>query len=656
MIRVLLFFLTLWSFSMGKVRDVTLFTNQNLTALQKIGLERPFIDEQFVEIYKNFKKSRKKKEILYQLEKEQGLVSLIFGEINKQKLPKTLFYIAITESLLNPFDSSSKYAKGIWQFIPSTARTYGLKINRYVDERKDPIKSTKTAINYLNNLYKLFGKWYLVIMAYNAGEGRIIEGVVRAKVDKLAEKWGKHSPTVRRYRRIIARYQRGHRGGFEALFKLYKELEGVEISSTELLRYQPGIKRQYIPRETRNYLRRVVALRLLFNDPNFLGYKYAYLLNPGSVPTFMKVKVPAKTPLKRIASAIQMSVKKLKRLNPQLRRNYTPPYASYIYLPYKKVALFKINFERKGEFGTIGLGDYSYLTSPTDLNSPSLHSVPSTPSPKNISKARLSQFDRQLDWENRGIDPKPAPEKSISQNSNPTAKITLAQLDKKLARKKTFYSSDGRGMGRATIPAKIFTPDEIAEAEEISNGMAGNSNGFIGKRDGKVVGNSDKRELKRWMVKTGEIERERVKNLSKTPSKIVRRHNSQKLAQKVRKRGLKILQRKVGKKRKYRLAKLGRKIRIYRVKKGENYYTIAHKFGIKLNKLLAFNRKKRILHPGDRVKIPVKVAYLKYKIRRGETLSHIAKKFKVPVVTIKKFNNLKSSFVREGQTLLIPKA
>jgi membrane-bound lytic murein transglycosylase D len=316
-------------------------------------------------------------------------------------------------------------------------------------------------------------------MAYNAGEGRIIEGIVRAKIDKLARKLGGKHRLIKKYRLIVKRYQAGKRGSFEALYRLYKELENVKISAADLLRVQPSLSRQYIPRETRNYLRKVVALRLLFSNPQFLGYKYSYLLNPGSTPPFMRVKVPAKTPLKLIAEAAHISLRELKELNPQLKRSYTPPYPYYVYLPYKKISTFKMNF----------------------------------------SPAKVREY-----WARAGKGRK---------------RVTLAELARKLERPK--------------------------------------------RRKGAI-----------------------------------------------------------------RL--------VYIVKKGDSYYTIAHKFGIRLNQLLAFNPRKRILRPGDKIYIPRRLSYLKYKIKRGETLSQIAKKFHISLSTLKKFNNLKDSFVREGQTLLIPKA
>ena len=95
-------------------------------------------------------------------------------------LPPELQYLPIIESALVPEALSPMAAAGIWQFIPGTARLYGLQVNRMIDERYDLIKATHAAARYLQNAYKIFGDWLLVIAAYNCGQGRVLRAIKMA--------------------------------------------------------------------------------------------------------------------------------------------------------------------------------------------------------------------------------------------------------------------------------------------------------------------------------------------------------------------------------------------------------------------------------------------------------------------------------------------
>ena len=110
-----------------------------------------------------------------------GKVDLYFPlfdvELAKRNLPQELKYVAVVESHLDPHAKSKSGAAGLWQFMPPTARRQGLDIDRYIDERQDPIKSTGAALNYLAELYDQFGDWTLAVAAYNCGPGGVRKAI-----------------------------------------------------------------------------------------------------------------------------------------------------------------------------------------------------------------------------------------------------------------------------------------------------------------------------------------------------------------------------------------------------------------------------------------------------------------------------------------------
>lgn len=194
---------------------------------------------------------------------------LITSVLAEEGLPADLIYLAQAESAFQPNARSRARAVGLWQFVSFRAQEYGLKINWWVDERRDPVKSTRAAAHHLRDLYQQFGDWYLAMAAYNAGPG----GVARA----------------------------------------------LERSGTN--DYWELTERRLLPRETRNYVPIIMAVTLVAKSPE----RYGFEVEPDPPLRFEAVTVPKSTDLRRIAEVLGVDVDTLRELNPQLLHNVTPP-------------------------------------------------------------------------------------------------------------------------------------------------------------------------------------------------------------------------------------------------------------------------------------------------------------------------------------------
>lgn len=195
---------------------------------------------------------------------------LVLDILAEEGVPKELYYLAMIESGYSTGARSWASAVGIWQFIPGTGKRYGLKINSYVDERKDPVRSTRAAARYLASLFRVYQNWELAMASYNAGERRILGAILR-----------------------------GHTRDF------------WELSKKKLL-----------PRETRNYVPKMMAAMKIGQNLERYGFK-SESDNPYLLPA--SVNVPSSVRIKDIARIAGVSHKELKRLNPHIRRGVTPP-------------------------------------------------------------------------------------------------------------------------------------------------------------------------------------------------------------------------------------------------------------------------------------------------------------------------------------------
>lgn len=197
-------------------------------------------------------------------------LDMMKGILRQKDVPENIVFLSLIESGFSPYAYSVANAAGPWQFISSTAKRYGLEINWWKDERRDPVKSTFAAADYLKDLYGMFGSWNLAMAAYNAGEGRIQKAMKRSNADNY---W--------------------------------------ELLSTK-----------HIRPETKDYVPKFIAASLIANNPQDFGFDEIEYHEP---LIFDEVKLNSPINLSVAAECAGVSLDEMKKLNPELRRWCTPP-------------------------------------------------------------------------------------------------------------------------------------------------------------------------------------------------------------------------------------------------------------------------------------------------------------------------------------------
>lgn len=160
----------------AKIQAMAPELSQELTILRSLSraiFSEEDIEQGNIQAYMESLLVHKRQFLINGFRKAQYYLPMIKEEFARQGLPANLAYIAFIESCFEPEALSHAGARGMWQFMPATARAYGLEVSSYSDERLDPEKSTVAAGKYLKKLYAQFGNWPLAIAAYNCGENRL---------------------------------------------------------------------------------------------------------------------------------------------------------------------------------------------------------------------------------------------------------------------------------------------------------------------------------------------------------------------------------------------------------------------------------------------------------------------------------------------------
>jgi len=215
----------------------------------------------------------------------------IVSELQAAGIPAELSWLPLIESGFKVNALSRARALGLWQFIPSTGYKFGLKRDKYIDERIDPIKSTQAAIAYLKELHQIFGDWSTVLAAYNCGEGQVLRVIRSQNINYLDNFWD-----------------------------LYERL----------------------PRETARYVPRFMATLFIINNPEKYGLDAILVDTPSE---YENVTVSKQVHLKNVAQEIGVAENTLRELNPELRYGILPPDKYTLRVPPGKGEILMANLE-----------------------------------------------------------------------------------------------------------------------------------------------------------------------------------------------------------------------------------------------------------------------------------------------------------------------
>jgi len=259
------------------IREEILFADAKIEAADRISAPEPVSTQpkipleinEDVQRWIDYFTGRGRERFQRYLQRGARYQEMVQETLHKEGIPRELYYLALIESGYATHARSSQKAVGVWQFIPGTARLYGLRLDRLVDERRDPIRSTRAAAAYLKRLHGMFHSWFLAMAAYNAGEGRIQRALLRGNTRDFWEM----------------------------------------------------VDKKILPKETMNYIPKFLAAVIIGKNPEKYGF-----VRVAAEPSVQlaQVSVPPHLPLSEVARAARTTPARLSALNPHLLRGVTP--------------------------------------------------------------------------------------------------------------------------------------------------------------------------------------------------------------------------------------------------------------------------------------------------------------------------------------------
>lgn len=515
------------------------------------------------------------------LSRAETYLPMVEKILREEGVPDELKYLAMIESGLNPTARSWAHAAGMWQFIQATGKAYDLNVNSWVDERLDPEKSTRAAAKHLRDLYQMFdGDWHLALSGYNCSPGRI--------------------------RRELARAER--RLGRKATFwDIYDN----------------------IPRETRNYVPMFIATALVASNPDAFNLRQ---VEPGPDYAYDLVPVPGMLELSTIARLAGTSTETIRALNPELRRNATPPTRGnyYIRIPLGKSDQFMAALEdlpptqvKQAVEYTVRRGDalgriaskngvsLKELMAANNLRSTTIHPgqslvipVPAYDAPVEINLAGAKPS--RVQYGNRVVRPIVVDESVTRQ-----ARTESPAIASRTTQPTATPVREARQETRAEEPAQTQT-------RVVYTVRRGDSLTKIGEKYGVSVAQlKDWNNLRSSTIHVGQrlylYENESRQVADSKPSQHV-------------------------------------------VRRGDTLGKIASTYGVSVNQLKTWNNlKSSTIVPGQRLALNGSSGStaVTYRVVRGDSLGKIARKYGVSVRQIKDWNGLRTNTIYPGQRLTI---